>query len=63
MSMRYEMTIDDPAVYTESWKATFDMRWNEGVDLFEYICQEANYAHNLMVGTLKSVDRTTTIIP
>jgi hypothetical protein len=63
MSMRYEMTIDDPAVYTESWKATFDMRWNEGVELFEYICQEANYAHNLMVGTLKSVDRTTTIIP
>ena len=61
--MRYEMTIDDPAVYTAPWKATFDMRWNEGVELFEYICQEANYAHNLMVGTLKTVDRTTTIIP
>ena len=62
-SMRYEMTIDDPAVYTEPWKATFDMRWNEGVELFEYICQEANYAHNLMLGTLKSVDRTTTTVP
>jgi hypothetical protein len=61
--MRYEMTIDDPAVYTAPWKATFDMRWNEGVELFEYVCQEANYAHNLMVGTLKSVDRTTPIIP
>ena len=61
--MRYEMTIDDPAVYTATWKATFDMRWNEGVELFEYICQEANYAHNLMIGTLESVDRTTTIVP
>ena len=62
-SMRYEMTIDDPAVYTAPWTATFDMRWNEGVELFEYVCQEANYAHNLMIGTLKSVDRTTPIIP
>jgi hypothetical protein len=62
-SMRYEMTIDDPTVYTAPWKATFDMRWNEGVELFEYICQEANYAHDLMIGTLKTVDRTTPIIP
>jgi hypothetical protein len=62
-SMRYEMTIDDPAVYTAPWTATFDMRWNEGVELFEYVCQEANYAHNLMIGTLKSVDRTTPIVP
>jgi hypothetical protein len=62
-SMRYEMTIDDPTVYTAPWKATFDMRWNEGVELFEYICQEANYAHDLMIGTLKSIDRTTPIIP
>ena len=61
--MRYEMTIDDPSVYTAPWKATFDMRWNDGVELFEYICQEANYAHDLMIGTLKSVDRTTPIIP
>jgi hypothetical protein len=62
-SLQYEMTIDDPNVYTAPWTARFDMRWDPGIELFEYICQEANYAHDLMVGTLKSVDRTTTIIP
>ena len=61
--LQYEMTIDDPNVYTAPWNARFDMRWEQGTELFEYICQEANYAHDLMVGTLKSVDRTTPIIP
>lgn len=62
-SMQYEMTIEDPAVYTQPWKANFPMRWNEGVELFEYICQQANYAHDLMIGTLKTIDRTTPIVP
>jgi hypothetical protein len=62
-ALAYEMTIEDPAVYTAPWKARFDMRWEQGTELFEYICQEANYAHDLMVGTLKSIDRTTPIIP
>ena len=62
-SMQYEMTIDDPSVYTAPWKARFDMRWEQGTELFEYICQEANYAHNLMVGTLQSVDRSAPSIP
>ena len=62
-SLQYEMTIEDPNVYTAPWKARFDMRWEQGTELFEYICQEANYAHDLMVGTLQSVDRTTPIIP
>jgi hypothetical protein len=62
-SLQYEMTIDDPMVYTAPWKARFDMRWEQGTELFEYICQEANYAHDLMVGTLRSVDRTTPIVP
>jgi hypothetical protein len=61
--LQYEMTIDDPDVYTAPWTARFDMRWEQGTELFEYVCQEANYAHNLMVGTLQSVDRTTPIIP
>ena len=62
-SLQYEMTIDDPAVYTAPWTARFDMRWEAGTELFEYVCQEANYAHDLMVGTLESVDRTTPIVP
>jgi hypothetical protein len=37
--------------------------WEAETELFEYVCQEANYAHNLMVGQATSVDRTTLIVP
>jgi hypothetical protein len=62
-TIRYEMTIDDPNVYTAPWSATFNLSWNPQIELFEYVCQEANYAHDLMVGTLQSVDRTAAIVP
>ena len=32
-------------------------------ELFEYVCQQSNYAHELMVGTFERVDRSTTIVP
>jgi hypothetical protein len=62
-TMRYELTIDDPGAYTKPFTATMGLRASNGTELFEYICQQANYAHELMVGEAKSVDRSTTIIP
>jgi hypothetical protein len=35
----------------------------EFVDLFEYVCQQMNYAHELMVGSNDPVDRRSPIIP
>ena len=35
----------------------------EETELFEYVCQQANYAHELMVGQAKSVDRRSPIVP
>jgi hypothetical protein len=34
-----------------------------GVELFEYICQENNFANSLMIGAQESVDRTSQIVP
>jgi hypothetical protein len=62
-SMQYEMTIDDPSVYTAPWTARFTLGWEPNTELFEYVCQEANYAHDLMLGTFNSMDRTTPIVP
>ncbi|HUF73779.1 MAG TPA: hypothetical protein VMR74_12870 [Gammaproteobacteria bacterium] len=60
----YEIEIHDPNVYTAPYTGGFNLRWNEGTELFEYICQQANYAHELMVGSEQdSVDRSSTIIP
>jgi hypothetical protein len=61
--MQYEVTIDDPGAYTKTWKSGFNLRWDPNVELFEYVCQQMNYAHELMLGSHQSVDRSTTIIP
>ena len=63
LTMKYEVTVDDPGVYTATWKSSFNLRWEAGTELFEYVCQQANYAHELMVGQQKKVDRTSIIVP
>jgi hypothetical protein len=41
-TLRYEVTIDDPGAYTAPWTAGFVLRWEEGAEIFEYVCQENN---------------------
>jgi hypothetical protein len=62
-TMRYELTVDDPGAYTAPFTGTSFLRWENGVELFEYVCQQANQAHTLMVGEGSSVDRTSPIVP
>jgi hypothetical protein len=65
-AMEYRVTVDDPAAYTKPFSGGFDLRYNPNNELFEYMCQQANYAHELMVGkdaTEKKIDRTSVIVP
>ena len=62
-TIRYEATIDDPGAYTAPWTGGFTLRWEPNMELFEYVCQQANFAGELMVGEMDKVDRTTQIIP
>jgi hypothetical protein len=62
-NMRYEFTVNDPGAYTAPFGGTLNIRASNGTELFEYVCQQANYAHELMVGDQESVNRTTQIIP
>ena len=62
-AMRYDLTVDDPGAYTKPWTATMNLRWENGTELFEYICQQQNYAHELMVGQHDRVDRTALPVP
>jgi len=55
--------VDDPGAYTKPWKGGFNLRWEDGQELFEYVCQQANYAHELMVGDHEKVERTSSIVP
>ena len=62
-TIRYEVTIDDPAAYTAVWTSGFNLRWTPNSELFEYICQDNNFAADLMVGAQEFVDRSSQIIP
>jgi len=63
LAIKYEVTVDDPGAYTTPWTTGFNLRWENGTELFEYVCQQANYAPTLMVGAEKSVDRSSNIVP
>ena len=62
-TMKYELTVDDPGAYTKPWSGSMNLRWEAGTELFEYVCQQSNYAPELMVGEHGKVDRSTLIIP
>jgi hypothetical protein len=63
-TMKYEVTIDDPGAYTATWSTnTFTMTWGPNRELFEYVCQQSNFAHELMVGTFEKVSRFEVIVP
>ena len=63
-TIAYEISVHDPGAYTADWKGAFDLNFERGVELFEYSCQQANYAGELMVGGERSsIDRTSPIVP
>ena len=62
-TLKYEVTVDDPGAYTAPWSTSFQMRWNGTQELFEYVCQDNNFAPSLLVGQQETVDRTSVIIP
>jgi hypothetical protein len=63
-TLKYEVTVDDPGAYTATWStAPFTMTWGPDRELFEYQCQQSNYAHELMVGTMDKVDRSRLYVP
>jgi hypothetical protein len=41
-TLHYEATITDPGAYSAPWTVAWDIPWNEGAELAEYICQENN---------------------
>ena len=62
-TLNYEVTIDDPGAYTAPWTSGYTKQWESGTDLFEYICQENNYAPQLMQGDGDTVRRSSIIVP
>ena len=62
-TIRYELTIDDPGAYTDTFDTRMELQWSAGHELFEYVCQEANYAPELMGSESGPADRSSPVVP
>src|SRR5262245_22400926 len=50
-TINYEVTIEDPNMYTKSWKVATPLSRDPGYQIFEYACQEGNHAvENVLSG-------------
>jgi hypothetical protein len=49
-TLKYEVTIDDPGAYTEPWTGGVMLRWSDGNEVFEYICQQNNQNPEMVTG-------------
>jgi hypothetical protein len=47
-ALRYEVTFDDPALWTQPWAASLDMASTEG-PMFEFACHEGNVGMTAML--------------
>jgi hypothetical protein len=62
-TIKYEVLIDDPSVYTKPWSGGFNLRWSPNVELFEYVCQDNNTAPDLMMKDGQPLHLNRAIIP
>jgi len=62
-TIKYEILIDDPNVYTRPWSGGFDLRWSTGTEVFEYVCQDNNTATEYMMKGDKEVHFRNAITP
>ena len=61
-TMKYEMTIDDPGAYTETWETGFFLEWVEE-ELYEYICQENNQVVDVEIDPAITLEKFNSIVP
>ena len=61
----YLFVMNDPIAYDAPVEGHLRLRWREGEELFEYLCQQSNYAHDLMVNPedLNAIGKSSPIVP
>ncbi len=64
-TLEYTFVMEDPIAYSAPVEGRMTLSWREGAELFEYICQQRNYAFDLMVNpvNLGAVGQTSPIVP
>jgi hypothetical protein len=55
--MTYELTVDDPKIFTAPWKIAFPITQEPGYELFEYTCHETNYSMTNMLSGARAQEK------
>lgn len=50
LTLKYEVTIDDPGAYSKPWTTSNTVRWRPAMELMEYVCQENEKSSVHMIG-------------
>lgn len=62
-TLDYRFVLDDPLTYDAPVEGRLKMNWRQE-ELFEYVCQQSNYAPELMVGdNIDAIGRSSTVVP
>jgi hypothetical protein len=56
-TMNYELTVDDPRIFTAPWKIAFPITQEPGYELFEYTCHETNYSMTNMLSAARAQEK------
>ena len=56
-TLRYEFTVEDPAVWTEPWTGMFNfIKDANQIELVEYACHEGNYGMTNTLSAARTID-------
>jgi hypothetical protein len=56
-TMHYELTVDDPKIFTTPWTIAFVITQEPGYELFEYTCHETNYSMTNMLSGARAQEK------
>jgi hypothetical protein len=56
-TMNYELTVEDPRIFTAPWKIAFPITQEPGYELFEYTCHETNYSMTNMLSGARAQEK------
>jgi len=56
-TIAYEVTVEDPAMYTQPWKIAMPLTRDDGYQMYEYACHEGNTAVGLTLGGARNLER------
>jgi len=56
-TINYEVTIEDPNVYTKPWTVTIPLTRDDSYQIFEYACHEGNHAIENVLSMARNAEK------